>query len=121
MKVVYATSQGKTEALLNRLAVKEPLKIVKGDEKIDDNFILFTYTTGHGETPPTVDSFVKANAAKIKAVIGLGNLAFHADTFCFAADNIAKKYNVPVLYKVDGAGEELDEKRLKLLLNKWLR
>ncbi len=121
MKIAYATAQGGTQALLNQLNVKEPLKILNGTEKIDDDFILFTYTTGRGETPQNVEEFVKNNSDKIKAVIGLGNLAFHADTFCFAADNIAKKYNVPILYKVDSSGEELDVKRIKLLLNKWLR
>lgn len=120
MKVVYATAQGKTEAFVNRIGVKDPVKIGDGSEKINEDYILFTYTTGHGEVPAPVAAFVKNNASNIKAVIGVGNIPFHADTFAFAADNIAKQYNVPILYKIDGAGEEIDEKRVKLILNKWL-
>ena len=109
------------ENLINRLGIKDALKIGSGNEKIDDNFILFTYTTGRGDTPECVETFLKNNPDKIKAVIGTGNIAFHADTFAFAADNIAKKCNVPVLYKLDGGGDATDEKRLKLLLGKWIR
>ena len=42
----------------------------------------------------------------------------HADTYCFAGDIIAKEYNVPCLYKVDGAGTQEDVAAIQELLSK---
>ncbi|MBP3710530.1 MAG: class Ib ribonucleoside-diphosphate reductase assembly flavoprotein NrdI [Treponema sp.] len=120
MKIVYATAQGKTEALIkDSLGITNAVKIIDGTEKIGEPFILFTYTDGIGETPKQVETFLLNNGAHIKAVVGSGNIPFHADTFAFAADNIAQKYNVPILYKIDCDCNADDIRRIKLLLLKW--
>ena len=122
MKIVYATAQGTTEELIKKsLGIADAIKIVDGTEKIGEPFILFTYTEGVGETPPLVEKFLMNNSSHIKAVIGSGNIPFHADTFAFAADNIGQKYNVPILYKIDCDCNADDIRRIKLLLLKWTR
>lgn len=40
----------------------------------------------------------------------------HADTYCFAGDIIAKEYNVPCLYKVDGSGTDEDVESIRKLI-----
>lgn len=112
MKYVYASRSGKTEKLVQDLGL-EGIKINDGSEVIGEDFILFTYTDGHGIVPPTVVDFLKNNGANIKGVVATGNLERHGDTYCFAGDIIAKEYNVPCYGKIDGAGGKDVNAKLK--------
>ena len=112
MKYVYASRSGKTEKLVASLGL-EGIKIEKGIEPIGEDFLLFTYTDGNGIVPPSVIRFLKNNSENLKGVVATGSLERHADTFCFAADIISKEYNVPVLGKVNGAGDKDEVAKLK--------
>ncbi|MCR4842923.1 MAG: class Ib ribonucleoside-diphosphate reductase assembly flavoprotein NrdI [Eubacterium sp.] len=112
MKVVYASRMGHVEGIVNRLGITDALKIESGTEKCDGDYVLFTYTDGQGIVPPTVEAFLAANAG-VKAVVGSGSMERHADTFNFAADIIAEKYNVPILAKVDMDGTDEDLETIK--------
>ncbi|MCR5545132.1 MAG: class Ib ribonucleoside-diphosphate reductase assembly flavoprotein NrdI [Lachnospiraceae bacterium] len=112
MRIVYASRMGHVEGIVERLGIKNALKIESGKETINEDYVLFTYTDGNGEVPAIVDSFLSANSG-IKAVIGSGSLERHPNTFNFAADKIAEKYNVPVLAKVDMDGTEYDLKDIQ--------
>lgn len=120
MKVVYASLMGKTESLIKKLGVTDAVKIEDGSEKVSDSFLLFTPTAGSGEVPEKVGKFLNSNGSNLKAVLASGSAGIHPDTFAFAADVIAKKYNVPVLYKVDGAGNDCDVVVIKKLLAFWM-
>ncbi|MGT2799898.1 class Ib ribonucleoside-diphosphate reductase assembly flavoprotein NrdI [Streptococcus marmotae] len=102
-KIVYASRTGHVEKIVNQLNLTDTLKIETGSEKIDGNYVIFTYSTGKGKTPKIVEQFL-ANNPGIKAVVGSGSMAKHAETFNFAAENIAQAYQVPILAKLDGAG-----------------
>ena len=117
MKIVYASRNGHVEGIVNRLGIKDAIKIVTGDEKVDDEFVLFTYTDGQGIVPPVVDKFLKANKT-IKAVVGSGNSARHPTTFNFAVDKIADEFDVPIIARVDGDGTERDLSEIKNCLEK---
>nr|MCR5546371.1 class Ib ribonucleoside-diphosphate reductase assembly flavoprotein NrdI [Lachnospiraceae bacterium] len=112
MRIVYASRMGHVEGIVERLGIKNALKIESGKETINEDYILFTYTDGNGEIPAIVDSFLSANAG-IKAVVGSGSLERHPNTFNYAADKIAEKYNVPVFAKVDLDGTENDLKDIQ--------
>ena len=61
---------------------------MKGDEKLDGEYVIFTYTTGLGKTPKAVEAFLAANPG-VKAVVGSGSSSIlHRKTFNFAAENI---------------------------------
>ena len=46
MKIVYASRTGHVEILMNKLNINNPTRIMSGDEKVDEDFLLFTYTDG---------------------------------------------------------------------------
>ena len=55
----------------------------------------------------------------VKAVVGSGSSSIlHRKTFNFAAENISKAYNVPILAKLDGVGTDEDIVRIKAELEK---
>lgn len=112
MNFVYASRMGKTEKLVNKLALNA-MKIEDGTETAEGDFILFTYTDGKGIVPKAVAKFLENNSDKLKGVIAGGSKERHADTFCWAGDIIAEKYQVPCLYKVDGQGTDEDIEEIK--------
>lgn len=75
--------------------------------------VLPTYggTSGKGAVPRQVVKFlnVEGNRRLLRGVIGAGNTNF-GDTYCLAADIIAAKCNVPVLYRFElmGTSEDVD-------------
>ena len=118
MKYVYASKTGHVEKIVNKLGL-DTLKIADGTENADGDFIIFTYTTGKGKTPKPVEKFLENNVG-IKAVVGSGSRAkSHIETFNFAAENISRQYNVPVLAKLDGVGTDEDIAALKEALDKF--
>ncbi|EJN93485.1 class Ib ribonucleoside-diphosphate reductase assembly flavoprotein NrdI [Streptococcus ratti] len=102
-KIVYASRSGHVEKIVNQLGVADALKIETGEETLDGDYVIFTYSTGRGKTPKVVEQFLAHNPG-VKAVVGSGSMAKHAETFNFAAENIAKAYKVPILAKLDGVG-----------------
>ena len=111
MKYVYASRTGNVEKLVNELGL-EATKIADGTEAVSEDFILFTYTDGHGVVPPVVETFLQANHSHLKGVVVSGNMQRHADTFCAAGELIAKQYGVSVLGQVDGAGDASERKAI---------
>ena len=117
MKYAYASKTGHTEKIVGKLGL-DALKIIDGTEKIDGDYVIFTYTCGKGKTPKPVEKFLENNPG-VRAVVGSGsNAKSHAETFNFAADNIAAAYNVPVIAKVNGAGTDEDIELIKAELAK---
>lgn len=111
MNYVYASRTGNVETLVQALGL-DALKLTDGTETVDSDFILFTYTDGHGIVPPVVDRFLKSHADKIKGVIVSGNMQRHADTFCEAGKIISEQYHVPVIAQVDGSGDSYERKAI---------
>ncbi len=107
MRIVYASRKGHVEGIVNRLGITDAFKIVDGTEKVEGDYVLFTYNDGHGDIPAIVESFIQNNPG-VKAVVGSGSQQFHADTFNFAAQKIADRFNVPVIAKLDMDGTEED-------------
>ena len=116
MKIVYASRMGKVEKLVNMLT-EEAVKIDDAKLQMNEDFVLFTYTDGNGIVPAVVDEFLAHNSQFLKGVVASGSMERHADTYCWAGDIIAKNYNVPCLYKVDGAGTSEDVTAIQAILN----
>lgn len=117
MKIYYASRMGKVEKLAKMISA-EAVKIESEDLLVNEDFILFTYTDGQGIVPPLVEKFLVKNHDYLKGVVVSGSMARHADTYCVAGDIIAKAYNVPCLFKVDGAGTQEDVEAIKEVLSK---
>ncbi len=79
----------------------------KGLVVINEPFVLITYTTGFGEVPKEVETFLSNSYPFLKAVIGSGNRNWGAN-FCKGAKSISKKYNVPLLHEFELSGTRED-------------
>lgn len=90
MTYVYASRMGKTEKLIEKLAI-DAMKIENGTETVKGNYILFTYTDGNGVVPNIVESFLENNPDGLKGVVAGGSRERHAATFGWAGDIISKK------------------------------
>ncbi len=115
MKIVYASRNGHVETVIQNLGITDALKIADGTEKVEGDYVIFTYTDGEGILPPRVKKFL-ANNPGVKAVVSSGNSERHPATYNFAADIIAKEYGAEIIAKIDGIGTEQDMAQIKAAL-----
>ena len=112
MKIVYASRTGNVESIIEKLEVKDILKIDNGNESVSSDYILFTYTDGYGDVPLEVEEFVKNNFSNLKGVVVSGDTSY-GKAFCKAGDVISEEYNVPVLYKIENGGTDEDIENIR--------
>ena len=117
MKLVYASRMGHVESVVNQLGVTDVLKILTGDEMVNEPFVLFTYTDKVGEIPSIVSKFLENNHKNLVAVIGSGSMERHAETFNFGAKKVSEKYGVELVRCIDLSGTSEDVKAIKEFLN----
>ena len=115
MILAYATRTGNVKSIIDRLGVKDVVDVNTTD-KVDKDFIIFTYTDGFGDVPYEVEEFLENNSSHLKGVVASGSKHYES-TFCMAGDEISQKYNVPLLYKVDESGTEEDIKNILNIIN----
>lgn len=114
MQLEYASRTGNVEKLIARLEISA-LKIESGEEKVDGDYVLVTYTDGAGILPPTVKKFIEENKSGLKAAVS-GNSQCHPDTFCKAADVLADKYACDVITRFETDGDASVEEAIKKAL-----
>lgn len=126
MQVVYFSSvSGYTKRFVEKLnipSVRIPLRprVEKMPElTVDSVLILPTYGAGPRTkaVPKQVIEFLKnpTNREHIKGVIGTGNTNFF-DSYGLAADIVASKLGVPVLYKLEMFGTPEDVEKVSEIL-----
>ncbi|MDQ0359365.1 class Ib ribonucleoside-diphosphate reductase assembly flavoprotein NrdI [Breznakia pachnodae] len=116
MKVVYASRTGNIELFLDKLDLENLEKIESGDEKVNEDFVVVTYTDGYGEVPYEVDAFLTNNKDHLKGVISSGDRSHGEEVFAKAGDVVAETYGVPCMYKFENDGDDEDVKTVKELL-----
>lgn len=115
--VVYFSSvSGNTHKFVAKLrcrAVRLPLRTGEDVPVIEEPYVLAVPTYGRpdgaGSVPPQVVKFLnlERNRRGLRGVLGAGNTNF-GETFCLAADKIAVKCGVPVLYRFELMGTDED-------------
>lgn len=116
MKIAYASRTGNVESIIKALGV-DALRIENGNESLDEDFVLFTYTDGYGDVPTEVENFLISNAPHLKGVIVSGDQGY-GEAYCMAGDKIAETYGVECLYKVENSGTDDDLKAIQDILAK---
>ncbi|UJF34558.1 class Ib ribonucleoside-diphosphate reductase assembly flavoprotein NrdI [Paenibacillus hexagrammi] len=108
MLIAYDSKTGN----VRRFIKKVNLPAVQIDEalRMDEPFVLVTYTTGFGQIPEKVSGFLERNHARLQGVAASGNKNW-GDGFAKSADRIAEKYGVPVLSKFELSGTRQDVQR----------
>lgn len=120
MEIVYFSNHsGNTHRFVEKLETPFPTKripILWDDTSpliVSDDFVLIvpTYGAGRGDyaVPRSVIKFlnIEQNRNNIRGVIGTGNTNF-GEHYCLAAEIVAYKTNVPVLYKAELLGTPED-------------
>lgn len=115
MKYVFASRMGHVKQLVNKLGI-EAIELDESPIRMEEDFIIFTYTDGNGIVPESVENFLNANAPFVKGVVASGSMERHPSTFCFAADIIAKQFGCDIIAKVDGDGSDSDIETIKTYL-----
>lgn len=110
MLIAYDSKTGNVRRFVEKL----DMPAVQIDEQMNVNepFVLVTYTTGFGQVPEKVKSFLKKNHTYMMGVSASGNRNW-GEGFARSADHIAKQYGVPVLSKFELSGTNQDVERFK--------
>lgn len=111
MLVVYDSMTGNVERFIKKLGHDKCIKIEEG-LKVNEPFVLITYTIFFGQTPKKTGDFLEDNSEHLLAVASSGDQNWGM-AFAKAADNISEKYNVPILHKFQKAGTEKDMAKIK--------
>lgn len=111
MKIAFASQTGNVASFVEKLDL-DAVEIITGNEMVEEEFVLITYTDGDGEVPYFVEDFLETNNTNLRGVVASGNMAWE-DTFCFAADVVHDKYSVPVLGKFEDEGTDADVESVK--------
>ncbi|TWI36946.1 class Ib ribonucleoside-diphosphate reductase assembly flavoprotein NrdI [Paracoccus sulfuroxidans] len=119
--VYFSSVSGNTARMVQRLqmgGLRIPVSPADPMPQPDAPYVLICPTfadgMGRGAVPKRVIHFLNdpARRALLRGVIAGGNRNFGA-TFALAGDVIAKKCNVPVLYRFELAGTETDIARIR--------
>ena len=125
--VYYSSGSGNTARFIERLglpALRIPVRQEGEMPEPRNPFVLITPTYADGEGRGAVAKQVirflndPAKRALLRGVIAGGNRNF-GSTYGLAADVVSKKCNVPVLYRFELAGNEIDIARVKAGLDKF--
>ena len=119
--VYYSSESLNTQRFVDKLGFRSlriPISPKSPELKIDEEFILicptFAAHDGRGAVPKQVIKFLNDSQHKdlLKGVIGNGNRSF-GEYFGYAGTVIAKKCNVPLLYKFELMGTSEDVENVK--------
>lgn len=106
MQMVYYSFTGNTKRFVNKLDVDIDM-IEISNFKIQDKFVLVVPTYNIGQIPEEVTKFLDRNGSKLVGVIATGNRSW-GRTYGIAGNKIASLYDVPLLHKLELAGNEKD-------------
>ncbi|MNI14436.1 putative NrdI-like protein [compost metagenome] len=116
MLVAYDSKTGNVRRFVQKLNY-EAIQIEE-TMTIDEPFILVTYTTGFGQVPDKVNSFLQRNHSLMAGVSASGNRNW-GDGFAKSADTIAEQYGVPIISKFELSGTTQDIERFVREMNEF--
>ncbi|MGL4662774.1 MAG: class Ib ribonucleoside-diphosphate reductase assembly flavoprotein NrdI, partial [Culicoidibacterales bacterium] len=65
MKIVFASQTGNVASFVEKLEL-DAIEIISGNETIEEEFVLITYTDGDGDVPYVVEEFLEENHAYLR-------------------------------------------------------
>ncbi|WP_136637630.1 class Ib ribonucleoside-diphosphate reductase assembly flavoprotein NrdI [Pseudooceanicola onchidii] len=123
----FSSGSGNTARFVDRLGLPSVRLPLRGDAeppRMTAPFVLIcpTYADGQGRgavAKPVIRFLnVEANRRLLRGVIAAGNRNF-GETFAMAGQVVARKCNVPVLYRFELAGTDTDIARVRDGLTKF--
>lgn len=114
MLVAYDSRTGNVDKFVEKLNMRS-LRISEGIT-IEEPFVLVTYTTGFGQVPEKVQSFLERNHRYLMGVSASGNRNW-GESFARSADRISQWLHVPILAKFELSGTSKDVEQFKREVN----
>ena len=114
MVIAYASKTGNVKRFVGKLNM--PTVQIDDTTVLEEPFVLVTYTTGFGQVPDKVVSFLNRNHGKLVGVSASGNRNW-GEGFARSADHISKQYGVPVINKFELSGTRQDVERFLMGVN----
>ncbi len=114
--VYYSSTSGNTQRFVDALQIRNiriPMSMKEECPLIDEPYVLISPCYGNDDgsnaVPKQVIRFLnqEKNRLMMKGVIGAGNRNF-GDKFAYAADVIARKCGIPILYRLELSGTPTD-------------
>jgi protein involved in ribonucleotide reduction len=115
MLIAYDSKTGNVKRFIGKL--KLPAVQIQEQMTIEEPYVLITYTTGFGQIPERVSSFLQKNYQNLVGVAASGNRNW-GESFAKSADLISNHYNVPVISKFELSGTFGDVERFKQEVNR---
>ncbi|CAM3551485.1 MULTISPECIES: class Ib ribonucleoside-diphosphate reductase assembly flavoprotein NrdI [Brevibacillus] len=103
MILAFDSKTGNVRRFVNKLNLDMPTVQIQEDLLLEEPFILVTYTTGFGQVPDKVQTFLKQNHSWMRGVAASGNRNW-GTSFAKSADTISSAYHVPLLAKFELSG-----------------
>jgi len=110
MLIAYDSRTGNVRRFIEKLQM--PSVQIREGMTLHEPFVLVTYTTGFGQVPEKVISFLKNNYPRLRGVSASGNRNW-GEAFARSADRIAEMYGVPVLAKFELSGTQRDVEKFR--------
>ncbi|WP_138494657.1 class Ib ribonucleoside-diphosphate reductase assembly flavoprotein NrdI [Paenibacillus pinistramenti] len=110
MLIAYDSKTGNVKRFINKLKMQAVQ--IDAAMTIEEPFVLITYTTGFGQVPEKVASFLQRNHDQMVGVAASGNRNWGA-RFALSADIISERYDVPIISKFELSGTFGDAERFK--------
>lgn len=110
--IYYSNRSGNTKRFVEKVGMGRAFSVSELPIANND-YVLFVPTYGAGSddytVPRAVQTFlsIQTNASHLKAVVGFGNMNF-GKSYCKAAKIISKKFDVPILGRVELFGTPED-------------
>jgi protein involved in ribonucleotide reduction len=114
MLIAYDSRTGNVRKFVSKLNMRSVQ--IEESMTLDEPFVLVTYTTGFGQVPEKVASFLRRNHRRLQGVAASGNRNW-GHNFALSADLVARQYGVPVLGKFELAGTPGDVQRFMTEVN----
>lgn len=118
MKIVYFTVTGQTRRFIKKLDLAAyEIEPANPFFEINEPFVLVVPTYDQ-EITEVVNDFLdyKSNQENLQGVAGGGNLNF-AELFVYTAKDIARDYNVPMLFAFEFSGTNEDVESFKKVVS----
>jgi protein involved in ribonucleotide reduction len=105
--VIYASKTGNVKRFVGKLNDIRLVNLADIQGKVNEPYVIITYTAGFGKVPNKVEEFLSENSSYLRGVASSGNRNWGSN-FCKSAEIISKRYDVPIILKFELSGTKKD-------------
>lgn len=115
MELIYYSKSNNTKRFVDSLELDLEKHSIDSEPK--DKYVLFTPTYNFGQIPDKVQEFLDKYSDGMVGVISFGNRNW-GSLFAVSGNKISDSYGVPLLYKLELSGTQVDRENVENILRK---